>query len=144
MKDMPLAELAQRYEVGESVAMLGRVCDRHPTTIWARLVAAGVKMRRCGAPIRNKNALGHKGPRKRGGPLSLNRDGYFCTIDRTGYPQLVHRACWEVCRGTIPEGHVVHHINGDVTDNRIENLACMLLGEHTRMHAAERRTRCGY
>ena len=101
-------------------------------------------MPRCGALLGNKNALGHKGPRKRGGPLSANRDGYLCSHDRTGYPQLVHRAYWEACRGPIPEGHVVHHINSDVVDNRIENLECMPRGEHTRMHAAQRRLVCGH
>ena len=33
-----------------------------------------------------------------------------------------HRAVWIDHYGAIPEGAVVHHTNGDRSDNRIENL----------------------
>jgi hypothetical protein len=34
----------------------------------------------------------------------------------------VHRHVWEQTYGVIPKGMQIHHINGNISDNRIENL----------------------
>lgn len=55
------------------------------------------------------------------------------TIDEYGYRHiniggkyiLEHRLIWEKERGPIPDGFVVHHLNGDKIDNRIENLIAL-------------------
>ena len=36
-----------------------------------------------------------------------------------------HRIVWEKNKGKIPDGWVVHHINGNKKDNQIENLEIM-------------------
>ncbi len=41
-----------------------------------------------------------------------------------------HRLIWEQANGPIPKGWVVHHLNGDKLDNRLENLAAMPRNEH--------------
>lgn len=41
-----------------------------------------------------------------------------------------------------PPGWVLHHINHDKTDNRIENLCAMPRGEHTAEHLQEDGRRC--
>ena len=59
--------------------------------------------------------------------------------DGTRTPILLARAMWEAERGPIPEGYVIHHRNGDWSDDRIENLDCMMSGEHTTLHNKRRK-----
>ena len=37
----------------------------------------------------------------------------------------------------IRDGEVIHHVNGNKKDNRVENLVLMTASEHTRMHNIE-------
>ena len=48
-----------------------------------------------------------------------------------------HVRVWREQRGELPAGHIIHHINGDGFDNRIENLQPMRRGDHCRLHAAQ-------
>jgi hypothetical protein len=45
-----------------------------------------------------------------------------------------HRMVWEAAHGPIPQGHHIHHINGDKLDNRLCNLECLTPAEHNRRH----------
>jgi len=46
---------------------------------------------------------------------------------------LAHRYAWEQHFGAIPEGYVVHHIDGDKANNSIDNLRCVDLNYHSRV-----------
>ena len=46
----------------------------------------------------------------------------------------LHEAVWRFHFGDIPVGYVIHHRNGDKTDNRIENLQLMTNSEHRVWH----------
>ena len=35
------------------------------------------------------------------------------------------REAWTQQRGLIPKGWIVHNMNGDMEDNRLDNLACI-------------------
>jgi len=48
--------------------------------------------------------------------------------------KLLHRVFWESRNGPIPAGYVIHHINGNGYDNRIENLEMLSAGEHMSLH----------
>ncbi len=46
----------------------------------------------------------------------------------------VYRKIWEEARGPIPKGYHIHHVNGDPSDNRLENLLCVSPQEHFDIH----------
>lgn len=63
--------------------------------------------------------------------------GYYKSDSVRHDGQYMHRYVWEKHNGPIPAGHHVHHINGDKSDNRIENLACLSAGRHVSGHMRE-------
>ena len=68
------------------------------------------------------------------------RNKYFwCKQD--GKSISLHRYVWEKHNGPIPEGHAIHHVDGDPGNNAIENLECLPRGDHQRAHMRERHAR---
>jgi hypothetical protein len=63
----------------------------------------------------------------------LMRHGYYMNA-RGAY---LHRVVWAEANGVIPWRHQVHHKNKDRGDNRLENLECMHVTDHMRLHGRE-------
>jgi len=49
----------------------------------------------------------------------------------------VHRLVWVEHNGAIPEGMVIHHKDGDKSNNDISNLEMMKRGDHVKLHQPE-------
>lgn len=50
-----------------------------------------------------------------------------------GKQYYTHRLIYKAHKGIIPDGAVIHHVNGDITDNSIDNLELIQSnGEHIR------------
>ena len=59
------------------------------------------------------------------------KSGYYIS-GRAGV--FLHRAMWEKWHGPVPAGYVVHHIDGDKTNNTLTNFALMTKADHCRLH----------
>lgn len=55
-------------------------------------------------------------------------------IKVAGKTYSLHKYVWEQVNGEVPPGYVVHHINHEKRDNRIENLMLMTHAEHSAHH----------
>lgn len=65
----------------------------------------------------------------------LNRNGYPVVLCADGKKRIEHRAVAEAKIGRpLRRGEHVHHINGDRTDNRPENLDVLSRSQHTSLH----------
>ena len=57
--------------------------------------------------------------------------------DPNGYAY-EHRVIWTAAGYPLLKGQIIHHINGNKTDNRICNLEAISRAQHNRHHNAER------
>lgn len=58
------------------------------------------------------------------------------------YGKLLHRDVWTHYNGEIPKGYVIHHIDGNPSNNDISNLQLMTQSEHMKLHMPMRKQIC--
>lgn len=59
--------------------------------------------------------------------------GYYRCDPKFG-GRYLHRVVWEYHHGPIPDGHHIHHLDGDASNNSIENLEAMHAEDHAMHH----------
>lgn len=73
-------------------------------------------------------------------PKTIIYKGVKFNLQQGYYRRIVqlHRQIWEDHFGKIPDDYHIHHKNGDKTDNRIENLECLHVAEHRKIHNSQK------
>jgi len=80
----------------------------------------------------SESTSGEKNPNWKGGVKIQN--GYRVMRVGVWKYKYEHRLVWEKVNGKIPIGCVIHHINENKLDNRIENLQMLSKSGHIKLH----------
>lgn len=144
------AQIARLYYYGFSTKEIGKLFDIDPSNIYRALRSAGVKLRTKSEALKNaiekgvaKRLSGADHPKWKGG-ISHHSTGYVL-IKKPEHPKSnvsgyvfehVLMAEEKIGRSLLPN-EIVHHLNGNIVDNRPENLEVMTNIEHGKIHGPE-------
>lgn len=67
-----------------------------------------------------------------------NKTELYFQASTTEGREVIHRYVWTKYNGPIPQGFVIHHIDGNKLNNKLDNLQMMTAKEHLALHKKER------
>jgi len=106
----------------------GEVFDYCPST--------GLLFWRIDRPGKNANVGDVAGSPKTG-------DGRYWVIHYQQKKYYAHRIAWEIANGPIPKGMVIDHIDGDGTNNRLDNMRVVTRSQNQRNKALQKNSPFG-
>ena len=75
------------------------------------------------------------------GTAKLDKGGYYVITTRKegSHHKRLHHLIWSEHYGKpVPKGYIIHHLNMNKTDNRIQNLQCVSTSSHSHFHSTNR------
>lgn len=67
--------------------------------------------------------------------IRTNNKNHYVVLENHVRSKSEHKMIWEFINGSVPKGHVIHHIDFNSKNNNIENLLCMEFEAHKELHA---------
>lgn len=137
---LPKDRLRQLYKAeNKTQAEIGKYFGCSESIVYQRLKEYGITRRTHKENMeivkKRKLSAGNKHWNWSGG-RAKNKDGYIVVLLRdhrlanSNGRVMEHRLIWEMHHGELPDGWLVHHLNGIRDDNRIENLEAMPRKSH--------------
>lgn len=140
--ELQIGEIKRGIEIGkpdQRRAYIWQTCPDCGESKWARIHRGQPVSNRCMACANRKRLSGAKGEKSIAwhGGISKRPDGYiklynpnYSRADSNGYV-LEHIYIWEQAHNqSLPNGWVIHHLNGIKDDNRPENLLALPIKKH--------------
>jgi len=117
------------------------VCKKLFKEIPYRVEKRGRKF--CSSMCFQRHEVGRNNPAWKGGKI-IGFHGYIFTYIGNGKYTSEHRLVMEKYLGrNLTPVEVIHHVNGNKKDNRIENLVIITRSKHNKIHIQERKKKFG-